>query len=157
MKKKFLILALALFWGSLPVFSRTGLGVQGGVGVGNLPFHGEAGITFKLSTVPVTFGLDYSFAKDFQGIGVTADWWVANPKLFGMFKFYYGPGFAFHFYNPGTQNPGIFVAARAVLGMNVFVSDVVEFYAQPAIEAGYGTYGGFVFKVPLDAGVRFWF
>ncbi len=160
MKKRFLgaLLALAVV-GSASVFA-TGIGVQGGYN----PTSGAAGaaLTFKLDSFDGVFAVDASFANgQFQAAGLTVDYWLQNPRLTGMIHYYWGPGLAVSYW---TQAPAIYVAFRAVAGVNVFPVKFLELYAQVAwqpgiyinFNSGVGTTDWWK-SFPVNAGVRFWF
>jgi len=135
----------------------TGIGLQGGWNpVGN--GYGAA-VTFKLSSLPCVFAADANFANNqLNAIGLTADWWLQNPKLGGMVHYFYGPGFAAAFYPPVT---GFFFGGRLVAGINAFVLDPLEIYLQAAWEPGMyfdSNTSGFVWNNwPINFGFRFWF
>ena len=156
--KKFsvLILILALCVGS--AFARIGIGAQGEYTFGNMPSFTSVELTFKSSTLPFVFGVDFDFAKDFYGIGLDVDYWFANPKLFSMLKWYLGPGITGTVYNSGGDI-SFYIGSRIFLGLNVFVIDELEIYLQTAAELGYTNFGGsgFAFHVPVGGGIRIWF
>lgn len=159
MKKRFLgaLLALAVV-GSVSAFA-TGIGVQGGYNVAN--GGTGAALTFKLDSFDGVFAVDANFANgQFVSAGLTVDYWVQNPRLAGMFHYYWGPGFAVAYWT----NPAIYVAFRAVAGVNIFPIDFLELYAQIAWQPGIlidfnnGFIGTDWWKsFPVNVGLRFWF
>lgn len=159
MKKRFLgaLLALAVV-GSVSAFA-TGIGVQGGYNVAN--GGTGAALTFKLDSFDGVFAVDANFANgQFVSAGLTVDYWVQNPRLAGMFHYYWGPGFAVAYWT----NPAIYVAFRAVAGVNIFPVDFLELYAQIAWQPGFyidfnnGFIGTDWWKsFPVNVGLRFWF
>ena len=158
MKKITVILALLLVLTTSSVFAL-GIGAQAGytaTGVGGA-------LTFKLDDAPWLFALD---ANSFVplSIGLTADMWLANNTLAGPLNYYYGWGLAGSV-ALGGEHLGLFVGARALVGLNIFVLDnFLEFYLQAAWQPG-------VFLVladkvgmapallnfPANFGFRFWF
>src|SRR5574344_499305 len=164
MNKKFLTVAAVLavfaaFSVSAASKKSAAIGLQAGY---NPASHGYGGsITFKLSSLPCVFAADLDLSGgNLNAIGLTADWWLKNPKLTGLFHYYYGPGFAAAFY-PSASNA--FVGLRLVVGANIFVIDPLEFYLQAAWQPGiyFGSNGIGVNdwwkSFPVNFGFRFWF
>lgn len=161
MKKLFSVLAVLFVLGTTSAFSM-GIGAQGGYTVG-----GNAGgaLTFKLDKSPLIFAVDVAFPANGFDIGVTADYWLANPKLTKTVGFYYGIGAAGAI-NVGGNSADIGVAGRVVGGINAFVLDrALELYAQAAWQptfwiggSGEGARAGFEpLCIPVNVGFRFWF
>jgi len=156
MKKLTVVLALLLVLTTTSVFAL-GIGAQAGY-VG-----GGAGgaLTFKLDDAPWLFALD---ANSFVplSIGLTADMWLANNTLAGPLNYYYGWGLAG---SVALGDLGLFVGARALVGLNIFVLDnFLEFYLQAAWQPGIDLRLGNNFSVkpvfesfPVNLGFRFWF
>lgn len=118
-----------------------------------------AAITFKLSNIPCVFAADANFSNNqLNAIGLTADWWMNNPRLAGMLHFYYGPGCVAAFYPTATAG---MIGFRAVAGINVFVIPELELYLQGAWEPylyfSSSTTGFNWNNWPLNFGFRFWF
>lgn len=157
MNKKFLgILAALVVLGSTSVFASAAIGAQGGYSVASGSGNGNAAITFKLSNVPAVFAADFSIANNtLYGAGITADWWMANPKAGGMIHYFYGPGIAFSLFD--FNNLGFFVGGRFVAGLNIFVVKPLELYLQAAAQLGFSSYAGFAWYFPINFGFRFWF
>ncbi len=161
MNKKFLgIFAALLVAGSASgAFASAALGLQGGYTVN----HGVGGaVTFKVSEAPCVFAVDgYWWNSDF-GLGLTADWWIQNPRLASILHYYYGPGLAVGIDINGNQLHDLYVAGRLVAGLNIFVIDPLELYLQvafqPGVQIGFNGAGtGFYWGVPINFGFRFWF
>ena len=80
MNKKFLaVLAALAIFGATGAFA-TGLGLQAGASVNN-DVVGNGAITFKLNNAAPVFALNFAGGTNYLSIGLTADWWIANPKL----------------------------------------------------------------------------
>ena len=157
MKKLYVLVLLSLLCiGS--AFAKIGIGAQGEYTFGNMPAFTSVELTFKSSKTPLVLGLDFDFAKDFYGIGLDVDYWLANPKLVSMLKFYVAPGLTTAVYN-FADDISFYIASRLALGLNVFVIDELEIYLQTAAELGYSNYdgSGFAFHVPIGGGIRVWF
>ena len=166
MNKKFLgILAALVVLGSTGAFAGAAIGLQGGYNI-NAGVGGA--LTFKLSNVDAVFAVDGGIWGNYASLGVTADWWIANPRLAGMIHYFYGPGLAGGIGLNTGNNGGlayIYAGGRFVVGLNVFVIDPLELYLQVAGQLGV-TFadtrhdGGIYFpewSVPLNFGFRFWF
>jgi len=156
MKKLFSVLAVLFVLGTVNVFA-IGIGPQGGY---NPALKGGNGaLTLKIDGVPCVFGISADF-KDPVSLGVTADWWVANPKIEQTWGYYYGVGLAGSF-AVGSNTGSLFVGGRALVGTNVFfINNFLELYLQAAWEPGIVINDGItpVFNyVPIDLGLRFWF
>ena len=118
-------------------------------------------LTFKVSALPCVFAatLDTDNSS-VTGVGITADWWLKNPRLAGMFHYYYGPGFAASVNFANSQYANMFLGFRFVVGANIFVIDPLELYLQAAWEPGIYVGSKFSYEltyVPLNLGFRFWF
>lgn len=156
MNKKIIALLLVVALASTgAVFAKTGLGIQGGYTVGGF---GSAALTFKVDSLPCVFAADFYLGNSF-GLGLTADWWIANPKIEGTWGWYYGVGLA------GTIHLGdifaLAVGPRALVGTNVFfIDNFLEFYVQAAWQPVLSIVPDFGFgwkSFPINAGFRFWF
>ena len=162
MNKKFLGLFAALVvLGSTGAFASAAIGLQGGYnpdpyrGAYN---NGAAALTFKLSSLPCVFALDASIGGgQLYSLGLTADWWIANPKLSGIFHYYYGTGLAGGVTFGGNAISGAYVGGRFLAGVNVFVVKQFELYLQAAIQPTYYFNDGFYLPIPVNFGFRFWF
>ena len=156
MNKKIIALLLVVALASTgAVFAKTGVGVQGGYNIGGGP---DAALTFKLDSLPCVFALDLGLGNGIA-VGLTADWWIANPKIEGTWGWYYGVGLA------GSARIGdpleLTVGARALVGTNVFLIDnFLELYLQAAWQPTLSilpNVGFNLFSVPVNGGFRFWF
>ncbi len=160
MKKKVLGLIAALMLVCVGTAAAdAAVGLQGGYNAGA---SGSAGVdlTFKVSNLDAVFAANLGIGNSqIYSVGVTADWWAQNAKLAGMVHYYWGPGVSVGLYDFNAI--GFYAAFRAVLGVNVFVIDPLELYAQAAWQPGvYIHDGGVNFelaKFPINFGFRFWF
>ena len=157
MNKKIIALFLVVALASTgAVFAKTGLGLQGGYVVG-----GDAGaaVTFKIDSLPCVFAVDLGFPAGGLSLGVTADWWIQNPKIEGTWGWYYGVGLAGSLSLGDVLNFGAY--GRALVGTNVFLLDkFLELYLQAAWQPGLYIASGIhpvLVSFPINAGFRFWF
>ena len=164
MKQKiFAVIVLACVLGTASVFA-TGIGAQAGTVAGH-DFGFGGALTFKLDKSPWVFALHVDgLSTNYLGFGLTADNWLANPTFAKPFAYYYGWGLAGSFETFGN-GARLFVGARLVGGINVFLAKAFELYAQVAWQPGLyvgvsGDYAGahadFV-AFPINLGFRFWF
>ena len=156
MKKLFSVLAVLFVLGTVDVFAL-GIGPQGGYTVNGSP---SGALTLKIDGVPCVFAISAELGK-YTSIGVTADWWIANPKIEQTWGYYYGLGLAGAFAVTGNTG-GAFVGGRAVLGTNVFlINNFIELYLQGAWQPGVAIGGdqikGVFDSFPINVGLRFWF
>lgn len=163
MKKFLSVVAILLTLGTASVFAKgkagnAGLGIQGGFAPGAVNYGGAA-VTFKLKTVPCVFAVDIGIAgNEVRSAGVTADWWIANPKISGPWGYFYGVGLAAGVH---TDGPNFGIGGRAVLGTNVFLIDgFLEFYLDAAWQPmlWFGNWSPKdLLSFPINFGFRFWF
>ena len=162
MKKLFSVLAVLFVMGTTSVFA-TGLGLQGGPVIGN-GVGGGGAITFKLNSVPCVFAVNIGSFNPFA-IGATADWWIANPKIDGSWRWFYALGAAAGVSIFNNAGLALNIAPRAVIGTNYFINGSWEIYAQAAwqptlgiVLSDGGSGGGFnLFYIPANIGFRYWF
>ena len=157
MKKLFSVLAVLFVLGTVNVFAW-GIGPEGGTrpGYGG----GSGGLSLKIDGVPCVFGLSGYFGSAGTSIGVTADWWIANPKIERTWGYYYGVGVAGSFATDGNK-AGMFVGGRFFAGTNVFfLNNFMELYLQGAWQPGIFLTDPVTFSTngfPVNIGLRFWF
>ena len=156
MNKKIIALLLVVALASTgAVFAKTGVGVQGGYNFGG---GAGAALTFKLDSLPCVFALDLGLGNGIA-VGLTADWWIANPKIEGTWGWYYGVGLAGSLYLGDVLHFGAY--GRALVGTNVFLLDkFLELYLQAAWQPGLYIASGIqpvLVSFPINAGFRFWF
>lgn len=162
MKKLIAVLAVLLAIGTTSVFAKGSsksfaIGAQVGYPLGGA-------LTFKVPSVPCVFALDFAGSSNSFGIGLTADWWAANPTISGTWGYYYGLGL---YAGLGVAGDFISVALgpRAVIGTNVFLIDrFLELYLQggwqPTFYVNTWENGGFGWNFTNffgNLGFRFWF
>ena len=158
MKKLFSVLAVLFVLGTTSVFAKTGLGLQGSLTTGGSTSLGP-GVTFKLSNVPCVFAVALPKFEPLA-VGLSADWWIANPVIEQTWHYYYGVGLAGNMV-VGSDAGSMFVGGRALVGTNVFlINNFIELYLQAAWEPGIVIHDGItpIFNyTPIDIGLRFWF
>ena len=169
MKKKVLgVFAALVMSASAGAFANTALGLQGGGVVGFTPGGeflggGALGVTFKMSGIPVVFGGDiYIYSNGRVALGATADWWVGNPQLAGMLRFFYGLGIAGGGNALSGNFDSVYAAGRGFGGLNIFVLPTLELYLQMTLQPGAWiklteVHADFDFRLPVNLGFRFWF
>lgn len=155
MNKKILSVMGAIFLVcSVNAFSW-GIGIQGGAD----PFgtSGEASVTFKLDSTDLIFGVAIPSFAPFA-LGVTADYWFLNENIAGPLNWYLGAGL-FGSIFIGNNAGAVTFGARAPIGLNMFIADVVEPYLQIAPGCALTVTNGVIprFTMPINLGVRFWF
>ena len=158
MKKLFSVLAVLFVLGTVNVFAL-GIGPEIGTNPGHADSFGGGGITFKIDNVPCVFAATGYLGSSGLSLGLTADWWIANPTIQGTWGYYYGLGLA------GSVNLGdtskIFVGGRALIGTNVFLlNKFMEIYLQAAWQPGIWLTDPIFFEpvgFAVNLGLRFWF
>ena len=157
MKKLFSVLAVLFVLGTSHAFS-VGIGAQGGYPLGGA-------LTFKVDSLPCVFAVDGHFGNSGTGIGLTADWWFANPKIEGSWGYYYGLGVFGSMYF-GDEWSNLNVGPRVLIGTNVFLLDgFLELYLQAAYQPTFviqlsgenGNAGFDWFDIGAALGFRVWF
>lgn len=155
MKKLFSVLAVLFVLGTTHLFAWA-IGPEVGINPGLS--KGTGALTFKLDNVPCIFAVQADIADPFA-IGVVADWWIANPKIQGTWRYYYGLG-AVGSFAVGSDTGRIFVGGRAIIGTNIFLLDgFLEPYLQVAWQPGIRIENGVHFEpigFPIALGLRFW-
>ena len=155
MKKLFSVLAVLFVLGTVDVFAL-GIGPQAGYTVNGTP---SGAITFKVDSLPCVFAVNADIGK-VTSIGLTADWWLANPVITGPWHYFYGVGLAGSMV-VGENNGAVFVGGRALVGTNVYLLDnFIELYLQLAWQPGIVIHDGVhptYDQIPVNFGLRFWF
>lgn len=159
MKKLFSVLAVLFVLGTVNVFAL-GIGPQGGTNPGGA--KGTGALTLKVDSLPCVFAITADFTEP-VALGVTADWWVANPKIEGTWGYFYGLGLAGSV-TIGEDAGAIFAGGRALIGTNIFLlNNFIELYLQAAWQPGVSIHNGGVTPIitrgafPINLGLRFWF
>lgn len=125
MKKLLSVLAVLFVMGTANVFSL-GIGAQGGYPLGGA-------LTLKVDELPCVFAIDAQIGS-VTGFGVTADWWLANPKIEQTWGYYYGVGVGGDIYVADNWL-SLSVGPRAFAGTNIFLLDgFLELYLQAAYQ-----------------------
>ncbi len=155
---------------STHLYAGTGIGAQLGVvpPLFNIEATQTISTTLKTDRIPFVFSAKIQFEeKKFSGAGFTTDMWLANPIIgHSIIHFYYGPGLTVLFFpkiekDDFSQVAQLFAATRFVTGINFFLTDFSEIYAQTAVEPGvvFHEKDGVKFRIcfPIEAGIRIWF
>lgn len=155
MKKTILIMAVLLVICIHSAFTW-GVGIQGGADIIN-GGSGVGGITFKLDTVDLIFGVEIPSFNPFA-IGITADYWFFDKTIVEPLGWFFGVGgFVSAFI--GNNSSAVGFGARVPVGLHLFPVDFFEIYLQGApgiqITVANGVRPSFIF--PLNLGLRFWF
>lgn len=155
MKKLFSVLAVLVVMGTANVFAM-GIGAQGGYPLGGA-------LTLKVDELPCVFAIDAQLGTT-TGVGVTADWWLANPTIQNSWGYFYGVGVGGSLYF-GDGWSTLNIGPRAFAGTNIFLLDgFIELYLQAAYQPTFNLYlsgegkagfhwGGF----GVAGGFRVWF
>lgn len=155
MKKLLSVLAVLFVMGTTRVFAL-GIGAQGGYPLGGA-------LTFKLDNKAPVFAVIAHFGEP-TGVGITADWWIANPTLAGPIGYFYGIGAIGEMFI-GNNWSYLSVGPRVVGGLNFKVLDnFFELYLQAVWQPtfnvdlnGSSGKGGFNFAgFGFAGGFRFW-
>ncbi|MDR0551834.1 MAG: DUF3996 domain-containing protein [Spirochaetaceae bacterium] len=180
MKKLVLGVALAVMLATGTVFADHPGGW--GIGVewrGNLYSNNLRGgaVSLKIPGIPVFWGINLGFGKNYFGIGVTGDFYVLDKTISGPFGFYVGIGGYFDFYswkwsgNKDYSYTVLGIGARVPIGLSIQPISWFEVFIDIAPSLGLGidfegkkdgvVYHkgnvGFGFGLPLEIGLRFWF
>ena len=158
MKKLFSVLAVLFVLGTTSVFAKTGIGLQGSLATGGSTSAG-GGVTFKLSNVPCVFAVAVPSFNPLA-VGISADWWIANPVIEQTWHYYYGVGVAGAVLLADSGSV-LSIGGRAVIGTNVFlINNFLELYLQGAWQPMFTIANGAnptLMNFPFDLGFRFWF
>jgi len=189
MRKKIVTFAAAFILSASAGIFATGIGPQMNFNPGFTPGYTDYPASWgfacsaKFDSVPVYWALStdggyYSYKTDTSSgyvsttlfnTTLTGDYWVMNPTINGIWKWYWGFGGAVSTsFAANGKNFYLKAGPRAVVGMNWFFLDgFLELYAQGAIQPELefafgedGTHNGVVrvpFYFPFNSGVRFWF
>lgn len=170
MKKRILTVLLILMIFCFHANAGTGIGAQLGVipPLFNIDAAQTISATIKTDRIPFVFSAKIQLEdKKFSGAGFTSDMWLANPIIgHSIIHFYYGPGLTILYFpkidrDDYFQVAQLFAATRFVTGINCFLTDFSEIYAQAAVEPGvvFHEKDGVKFRIlfPIEAGIRIWF
>jgi len=105
-----------------PIYSVNFLGIQS-------PLQG-LGITGKIPGLAPVFGLNFSFGKIENFLGLTADWLLYKQPIYEPFNlnFYMGPGFYSSFYS--SEGTRFDAGLRIPVGINWVPLKFVEVFAE---------------------------
>ena len=167
-KNLFALISLLFIFKATALFAdNSAIGVQVGENpsIGNPGFYHSphAALSYKPPLLPFLFGVEVQLPEwSVRSIGVTADWWMSNPRLAGMLHCYFGPGLTCAFLRPAADEEGygLFAGVRFVFGLNMFVHNHLELFAQIAAQGGpqFFTDGaGWQASLPISVGTRVWF
>jgi hypothetical protein len=188
MKREMAAFAAAVIISASADIFATGLGPQTNLEQSFTPGYTDSTGTWgiacsvKFNSIPVYWALSmddgYYTYKDSYGSSVgttllsttlTGDYWVTNPTIKGIWKWYWGfGGTVSTAVSTNGNNFYLKTGPRAVIGMNWhFYDGFLELFAQgaiqPEIELSLGEDGsenGFIrlpVYFPFNAGLRFWF
>ena len=157
MKKILSVLAVLFVAGTVNLFAM-GVGAQ--FGANPTTNNGTNGaITFKVDSLPYVFAAD-AHIGEITEFGLSADLWLANPKIEKTWGYYYGVGVAGGF-RIAENSSNVTVGARALIGTNIFLLDkFFEPYLQAAWQPTFviGKDGGLEpTNMSVNLGFRFWF
>ncbi|MGL4982308.1 MAG: hypothetical protein ACRC4W_05595 [Treponemataceae bacterium] len=153
MKKKVLIVLVALMLCCSTNIFAFGIGVQGGFSFPNL---GSLDITFKLDSIPLIFTASAYMGNTFS-LGITADYWFFNSQITGPLYWFVGVGAGASFAIGDIF--GANIVARVPIGLNMyFLNNTIEPYIQvlPGIGVQVAPKVGVGFALDANIGIRFW-
>lgn len=151
MKKKVLLLVLAILLIASASAFATAVGVQGGLDFAGTPYPSLA-LSFKLDELPMMFGLGWNI-QDQISIGASADWWMYNQNLTGIINLYMGPGIFGGFVIGNT--PSFNIGGRIAAGLQIFPIDPLEVFIELDPYLNLLPSPGLGFQGAI--GARFWF
>jgi hypothetical protein len=164
MKKKLFVVILVLFLCTGTLFADhpggTGIGVIFGGGWGSYGL-GIAGLSLKLESVPVFWGISAYLSQWGFGAGVTGDIYLIDSTLVKSGGFdlgwYFGLGALvnFHFWDGGMA---IDAGARVPIGLSWHIIPQAELFlaAVPNVGLRVGPGGPLFWGVNGELGLRFW-
>jgi hypothetical protein len=168
MKKGLLVLALFAIVTIGTVFADHpdgfGVGVAGRYGIGDIGGFG-AGLSLKIPSIPIFWGVNYGFNSDYLGIGITGDYYLIDKALVretGL-NWYMGVG---GFFDTLIADDFIVldIGTRVPIGISWQPVSLLEVFFGIAPSIGFeivasGTYtgGGIIWGIPVELGFRLWF
>ncbi|QQO08258.1 hypothetical protein [Breznakiella homolactica] len=158
MKIKVLVLSAVIAVVSAAGAFAFGLGVQFNGNVSDSDF--SPGLSLAISSSRHShYALNWNFSGSTNMIGLTADYWILNPKIAGPLNFLLGGGLYANFLFSSDDfdfNAGI----RVPIGVNLLLArNFFEVYGYVAPSCGVRFYPDFGFDdffFPVALGVRFW-
>ena len=172
MKKVILVLVLIslVTVGTLFAEHPNGLGI-GVVGGGNYgligsSFGGHAGLSLKVPSLPIFWGIIAGFVPYYFSVSVTGDSYLFDSEIIPTLGWFLGVGGYFSFYSY-TGNNGyvrLAVGGRVPVGLSWQPLDLIELFIDVAPSFGLSIGAasnnaamGFDFMVPVEIGFRLWF
>jgi hypothetical protein len=165
MKKMLLVLALGLVLVTGTVFAEhpdgTGIGVVFGGGWSGYGYNLYPGLSLKLPSMPIYWGIYAHLSSYGFGVSATGDYYLIDSKLTtigsGWLGWYLGlGGFAgIDFWTGGLAlNAGV----RVPLGLSWFINRSAELFLDvaPGIGLGIGSGIGLYWAGNAEIGLRFW-
>ena len=180
MKKIVLVIALAAILATGTVFADH----PGGLGIGIVGFYpGGVGLSLKIPSVPIYWGISAAFGSDYFGADVSGDYYIVDSKLvpaIGLNGFIgLGAFFSFHDYSreDWTDYSRTFTAfgGRIPIGLSWQPVKLLEIFFDVAPSLGLYIWSdekhtvlgqevitkegskGFHFGWPIELGLRLWF
>jgi hypothetical protein len=150
MKKKILILALALLLIAAVGSFAIGIGASFGLDLGQNIAPGVM-LSLDLDQLPFLLGLGYNF-EDPSTIAVTADYIMVRENLVDMLNFYAGLG-GFMVYTEASSSFDF--GMRVPLALYIFPIDVLEVFLEGA--PAFRFYPTVDLDFQTAIGFRFWF
>lgn len=162
MKKRVVVLALALMVACTAGLSAFGIGLQADGNAGS-NFTPGVSVTVKFDSIPFVLAANWYLGDNVQNIGLTGDYWLLNKPITrvgdGSLNWFLGLGL---FANMRFENNfNLAAGLRVPFGLNMLLADnVFEPYVQIAPSFSVNVVPslsvGNVF-FPLSAGFRIWF
>lgn len=164
MKKSVLILIAFLLIGPA-VFADhpkgMGIGVVGGGNFGGTGFAGDIGLSLKLQSMPIFWGLYLNVNQDYLGIRATGDKYFTDENLIkeGSFRldWYLGLG-GYAALGLGNDSTSAAIGARLPIGLSWHITKEFELWLGVAPSLGLSI-SPFQFPdwgVPGELGIRVW-
>ena len=152
MKRKIVLLSLILFVSIASFSFGLGIGVAGGIPIGEGLPGTNVLLSVKLPDIPIVFGA--GFRIDNFALGITADWWLIQEPLVDLLNVYLGPGIYFGY----IENSTIDLGGRLPIGLNIYPISWLELFLEVAPTLSINLQNGQFpqFGVQASIGLRFW-
>ena len=157
MKKALLVVVLAAILATGTVFadhpSGLGIGVVGRFGFAGFG-GGGAGLSLKIPSLPVYWGLNVGFGENHFAFGATGDYYMIDSPLAGPLHWFFGVGgfFDFFSYSESYKYSGgsldysftrIYAGARVPIGISFQPIPLLEIFLDIAPSLGLEIYSGY--------------
>jgi hypothetical protein len=163
--KKIVLILLVLFvLGGTAAFaehpSGLGIGVVGGGGGWNGGGGANFGLSLKVPSVPIFWGINITPGGNFLGLGVTGDSYLIDDTLLGTdaldLGWFLGVGGIAHL-GLGDNYFGLDIGARLPIGLSLQIS-IIEVFLDVAPTIGLAIVPrlGLYWDAPVELGVRIW-